>query len=494
MARRMDVEAAKKSARKEENKKKLEKERKLKQIKLTAIVVGAIAVAAAIIVGIVAMTKKSEADDPADLHETIIAENSYAKVDAAMVAYYIGEAYIDLLNSSSDMELDIMGIDKNKKLNEMVYEGKKTWFDVLAEDACNDVGEWLAYCLAAEKAEVTLTDDELRAISERASKLDLSRFPKGITVDDAVKALKIQALGEKYKAIITASNTAGADEIEEYINKNKKNYFKTSYRYYYIAYGTIDDVSDASAADVSEEVSEEIVLLTKEEALAEGNKIAAAKSENEFIDYTRDFIVSYFETATEASAKETAETYVVKDAVISDDKLAKWIYNSNRKLYDTTVFDSGNGTVAVVMITALPEFVPGNPTADISSMALYSEEEAKNAADYAAECGSFEKACMVYSRDFDGCFSGGRMQNYAIEDGSDELNDWVFGEAKSGDIKIIKGGRYWHVVRYNGEGAGKAKASVAKLLSAEAIKKAQTEIISGGRVTKSYSQVSVIDY
>lgn len=501
MARRTDLEAAKKAARKEENRKKLESERKKKQLKFAGIVVGAVAVVAALIVGIAALVQHSQENKPVDYRETIVMENSYAKIDAAMMAYYIGDIYNELLNANSEATLGIMGIDTSKKLNEMKYEGSDTWFDVLAKDACEDAAEWLAYCLAADKAGVSLTEDELAALGERASKLDLSRFADGMTAEDALKAIKIQALGEKYKAQITAENTADAAAVEAEINKNKGEYFKVSYRYYYIAYSNetgsiLGESSDEEASDeTSEETSEEEVVLTGEEALEAGRKIADAKTEAEFVNNISDFILSHFSTYTEESAKEAAETYFDKDVNVNDATLGKWLYNSGRKLYDTTVFDSKTGTVAAVMITSMPEFDAGNPTVDISFIKVSDEETARLAAQYASDCGSFEKAVMVYSIDRKTCFAGGKMLGYAGEMGDKALNDWIFGgSAKSGEVKIAEGNRCWYVVRYDGEGDGSVKNRVSGNISEKAVSDACSAAVSSGRVTKNFSKVNVIDY
>ncbi len=497
MARRTDLEAAKKAARKEQNRKKLESERKKKQLKFAGIVVGAVAVVAALIVGIAALVQHSEENKPVDYHETIVMENSYAKIDAAMMAYYIGDIYNGLLDTTSEATLRVMGIDTGKKLNEMKYEGSDTWFDVLAKDACEDAAEWLAYCLAADKAGVSLNADELAALNERVSKLDLSRFADGMTAEDALEAVKIQALGEKYKAQLTAENTKDAAAVEAEINKNKGEYFKVSYRYYYIAYSNENGsiLGESSAEEASGETSEENVVLTGEEALEAGRRIAEAKTEAEFVNNVRDFILSHFSTYTEESAKEAAETYLDKDIKVNDDTLGRWLYNSARKPYDTTVFDSRTGTVAAVMITSMPEFDAGDPTADISFIKVSDEETAKLAAQYASDCGSFEKAVMVYSIDRATCFAGGKMLGYAGEIGDEALNDWIFGgSAKSGEVKIAESNHCWYVVRYDGEGNGSVKNRVLTDISEKAVNNACSSAVSSGRVTKNFSKVNVINY
>ncbi len=512
MSRRTDLEAAKKAARKEERKKELARERTVKQLKWAGVIVASAAVVIALIIGINALVHNAKTSGGVYMRDTVIAKNDYGEVDAAMLAYYIGEKYNDILNTSDDAALVIMGIDKTKKLNEMKYEADETWFDVLAGDSCEDAAEWLAYCLAADKADCELTEAELGAVQKRAERVDLSLYPAGLTVDDVVRAMKLQALGEKYMAIVALENTADAEAIDAEISKNMSKYFTVSYRYYYLGYDTSDvssplgdlsleevsvgEESDSSAEESAEESSEEVVVLEHEEAVSEAEKIASASSESEFVQKIYEFIASHFTTVSDEEAKEKAGEYILEDTKVSDAVLGKWMYDSNRKQYDTHVFDSETGTCAAVMITSLPKFQPGDPTVNISVISVRDEATAKLAAEYAAGGeNAFEEACIIYSCDLNTCFAGGKLYNYQDVIKSDELNEWLHGESvKAGDIMTVESNGRWYVVRYDGEGLDSASSRAQKAVSSSKINDAHKSVISSGRVNKDVDAADVIDY
>ena len=100
MAKRTDIAEAKKAARREENKKKLKRERTLKQLKWTVLIVAAVAVCVGVIIGINAIVHSTKNANGSYMREATVAENDYGKVNAAMLAYYIGEKYMDAVDGT----------------------------------------------------------------------------------------------------------------------------------------------------------------------------------------------------------------------------------------------------------------------------------------------------------------------------------------------------------------------------------------------------------
>lgn len=516
MAKRTDIAEAKKAARREENKKKLRRERTLKQLKWAGLTVAAVAVCVGIIAGISAIVHSTKTANGSYMREATVAENDYGKVNAAMLAYYIGEKYMNTVDGTAPEVLSAMGIDTSKKLNEMRYEGNETWFDVLADEATNDATGWLSYCSAAKKADFSLTDAEKEAVKARAERVDLSRLADGVTRADVEDAILVQALGEKYKQHLTSENTADADAISAEIEANRAKYYTVDYRYFFISYFTEESMPDTSGAEVSEasgepssddsgeaseetseETSEEVVYLEKDVAVEEANKMASAKTESEFEKLVAEFIVKYFETLDETAAAERAASYKDTDTAISDTTLSKWIFDASRKALDTTVLDYGEGTVAAFMLTALPEFSEGSRTVNVSCIRVNDEETAKTveALVKGKDAEAFRLAAITYSSDTRSCFYGGDIDDYVDSVRNTELNEWLFGDTVSeGDVMIAKGNAGWYVVRYRGDGYGSVRAGVKNQLSDSAISSALKSAVSSAKTSSNTASISTIDY
>ncbi|MCI5961515.1 MAG: hypothetical protein MRZ26_07020 [Ruminococcus sp.] len=516
MAKRTDIAEAKKAARREENKKKLKRERTLKQLKWTVLIVAAVAVCVGVIIGINAIVHSTKTANGSYMREATVAENDYGKVNAAMLAYYIGEKYMDAVDGTDPEVLAAMGIDTSKKLNEMKYDGSETWFDVLADEATNDAADWLSYCSAAKKAGFALTDAEKEAVKARAGRVDLSRLANGITRADVEDAILIQALGEKYKEHITTGNTADADAISAEIEANRAKYYTVDYRYFFISYFTEESMPDMSgeessgvseepssedsgeiSEETSEETSEEVVNLEREIAVEEANRMASATTESDFEKFVAEFLVKYFEKIDENTAAERAASYKDTDTAISDPNLSKWIFDASRKVLDTTVLDYGEGTVAAFMLTALPKLSEGYKTVNVSCIRVDDEETAKavEALVKGKDAEAFALAAITYSRDMRSCFYGGDIDGYVDSIKNTELNEWLFGDTVSeGDIMIAKGNAGWYVVRYRGEGYGSVRTSVKKQLSDSKITSALASALSSAKTSKNTSSASTIDY
>ena len=224
--------------------------------------------------------------------QTYIYENYY---------YYIllqGMKMTDFVSLDLSKDLDAQKItedDVNFYLQDSAYIGR-TWYDYFHDQIIATVEMYVTYANAANKAGITLSDDDREEIDEivenlkadlRKNKRTISEaYGKGVSESDIRKCYELiylaSAFGEKNKAEIETElrdeTGTGAAEIEKFRDEHKEYYYFANYLSYPISLSEKKFNTQAEYDSAVEAAKEAI------------KKIAEAKNPDEFVQFVDEYL------------------------------------------------------------------------------------------------------------------------------------------------------------------------------------------------------------
>lgn len=343
--------------------------------------------------------------------------------------------------------------DFNNTLKEQLIMTDKSWHDYLKDEMNGYLEYTYLVAEAAKKAGITLTDEELADVEEKA---DEFKAPDGITYltkDIAKKCYEVSALSDKYRRHIEATNPeATEDEIAAELEKNKKNYTYVALNYFPIGY------TDGTETDTE---TTAVVKATKEQAKTYADKLVACTTDDEFKKVIEEYVKEFNPSATKEDIEYYQDGSVFKDLSYEEGfEILDWAFAEERKDGDSTAIWSENDKAVHVGVLVKAPYKDESATASVRHILV--EEEAKaneildefNASDKTAE--TFGKLATKYTTDGGSKETGGLYENFGKGEMVAEFENWAFDEARvTGDVGIVKTTYGYHIMYYVSKGLPK---------------------------------------
>ena len=214
------------------------------------------------------------------------------KYSSAEVNYAYRSAYLTFCNQYGSY-LSYVGLDTSKALDEQecgISDDFDTWDDYFKDAAEKNLVQVTALCDAAQKAGVTLDEDDQHEIDEQFSYLELTAkqykynsvskylqaaYGNGVTKKVVRHMLERSELATKYSQQQYDSYTYTPEEIAASYAENKNSCDTFNYQYYFVQADTEDSTDDDGNA------TSKTTDATMAAAKATADKIAAATHDAE---------------------------------------------------------------------------------------------------------------------------------------------------------------------------------------------------------------------
>ena len=283
------------------------------------------------------------------------------KYSSAEVNYAYRSAYLTFCNQYGSY-LSYVGLDTSKALDEQecrISDDFDTWDDYFKDAAEKNLVQVTALCDAAQKAGVTLDEDDQHEIDEQFSYLELTAkqykynsvskylqaaYGNGVTKKVVRHMLERSELATKYSQQQYDSYTYTPEEIAASYAENKNSCDTFNYQYYFVQADTEDSTDDDGNA------TSKTTDATMAAAKATADKIAAATHDAESFTaaVTANVPAKTSEdgTSTAPSVTDNADT---KGSNFSSAVYADWLYSADRTANDVTVVEQDNSGYYVVL-------------------------------------------------------------------------------------------------------------------------------------------------
>ncbi len=352
-------------------------------------------------------------------------------------------------------------LDPNKALDQQKYSDTQTWADYFKELALSNLQQTAILLDGAKSVSLKLSDDtkkEIETVIDGYKKTYKSsgfaslnafleyNFGKGMTESVFRKNLENQYLASNYKKQLD-SKTYTNDELETFYSKNKDSLDAITYRQYFVTAAT--DLEGGKSSDAALEA-----------AKATAEKIAAAKSEDGFVNLVYQNAPS---DQKDIYAKASATLNNAQRSSTFSNITSAWLLDPSRKQGDTTVAKADTGYFAVYFINRSDNKYNVKKVRHI----LISVSDFK---DTAKADEALKKANSLLDTFKSGDKTETSFANLAKENSSDDSSDggyyevyrgqmvpefenWSFDSSrKAGDTGVIKSDYGYHIMYFIGDG------------------------------------------
>ena len=306
------------------------------------------------------------------------------KISQAEYGYYYNQGY-NMANQYASYGYDI-GYDTNKLPDQQEYSGMfgtiedfpedqtPMWTDFFAYYAQNSLKQIKSGVAEAKKLGLELDDGDLAEVQSSIDQLKSSASQNGYSLNAYLRAsngkgvneklyrqiLEEQALYQKLDETKTDELKAAvtAEEVETEYNANTEAYGVVSYRSYAVAAEQeevkSEPAEDAEAAEGEEtaeaaEPTMEVTEKTMADAKAKADKIAAAKSEAEFLAAVAEAAGDKkYATDDSLTLHENQSSETISS---SDSELASWLFSDEAVAGATKVTEQANTGYTVYYVT-----------------------------------------------------------------------------------------------------------------------------------------------
>ena len=221
----MSKGSRKREANAEKHKLKREKEefeaKKRKVRRVTAIITGSLIIALILVTVVGTIIYNVRMNSGEYLRREVAASSYDYDVDGAMMNYYFNDVYNTFVDYYGSY-VSYYGLDTTLDLKKQEISDGETWFEYFMSGAKNNVSTILALNEAADDAGVSLSDDEVNAVSIRSDNIDTGLYGRGVNRDDIYNSKLLEALAYKYQFMKEDEFTPSISEIEERYSENPK--------------------------------------------------------------------------------------------------------------------------------------------------------------------------------------------------------------------------------------------------------------------------------
>lgn len=375
------------------------------------------------------------ASESQEINALPVIETENFSVSVSMLTYFFNSYYRSFV-SQNESNLEAMGLDPTTELTKQIYSGDYTWFDYFSFTIADSVTRQVLLAEAAKEDGYELTDGDREYIDGEIEKINTAaansgnsgyyviRDNYGECVNELTvrKCLELTRYSKYYSDKLASSYNFTDEEINTYFEQNKNSFLSFNY----IRYQISDCDTEAVSAD-----------------------FAACTTEDTFVAKIKEYASEALYDADEDYMAELMDScYVYGAAYNESSSFAKWAFEDGRKAYDSYISTTEEGTVLVAM--ALPASYEGyngsqvlykdlTPLHNITSIEFSVEKygTAKDAKVKAQEVYD----TIVGGTDFDStlkAFEGGTSSNLIRGNIPDEIEDWVFDDARyEGEIGLV---------------------------------------------------------
>lgn len=410
------------------------------------------------------------------------------KYSSAEVNYAYRTAYLSFCNQYGSY-LTYVKLDTSKPLDEQecgISDEFDTWDDYFRDAAEKNLVQVTALCDAAEKAGVSLDEDDQHEVDEQFSYIELAAkqykynsvskylqaaYGNGVTKKVVRHMLELSQLATKYSQQRYDSYTYTPEQIAASYAENKNSYDTFNYQYYFVKADTEDTTDDDGNTSVK------TTDATMAAAKATADKIAAATHDADSFTAAVTANVPAKEsedgTTTAPSVTDNTDT---KGSGFSSAVYADWLYSADRHANDVTVVEQENSGYYVVLFESRDDNTYNAVNVrhilikaeDSDSDGTYSDDDKKKAKDAIDDVyerwtqsgqteDDFAQLANSFSQDSGSNTKGGLYENVYKGQMVQEFNDFCFDPArKPGDVGIVfnESDSYcgYHLVYYVGQG------------------------------------------
>ncbi len=368
-------------------------------------------------------------------------------------------------------------LDVSKPLEEQMLDENRSWHQYIIEITMDSTKAIAGvYQTAIENGfvlpedyqkDIDTFDEQLASLAEEVgmTKEEYLYYSYGedVSIEAVKKMTEIQIVSNAYMEAYRAGIEVSEEDVEAYYSANKKNIDTVDFQFYTNYYG---------AAEGEEPV------ITKEEAEAQANSLAAAKSKEEFISLAKEFTTD----EKQKLAFEEGEPTLFSGASYEStgiEEVSEWLFDESRKAGDTMVYHDEEYTGYIAMMFERrvdPDYdyvnvrhillvPPAEEGATPSEQAWTEAESRANevldkylAGEMTEE--AFGELAKEYSADGNAA-QGGIYKNVRKGQMVPTFNDWCFDEARvSGDTGIVKTPYGYHLMYFVGLGDNNLTATV----------------------------------
>ncbi len=445
-----------------------------------------------------AIIKPTGIADYITLHTTTAIETENFKFNNAHLTYLVYYKYNQEYSTYSQYGYaQSAGFDTSKPLSQQKYWGssEQSWLDYFLEASINDLSKCLVICEEAKANNVSLTDEELKEISDQVAEMKKYAKEQGVSVGqmygskgikagDVQYVVELQALASKYAKQVVDAFEYSDEDYEKHFSDNKNTYLHADYYSY-----TVTATYDSKATD-------DVKKAANEEAKKAAEEIKAA------IDGGKDFVDAVYEyeqkleeekKKEEASKETSADTTAsssstdkkeekekteeekkeeLKDKVLTengsytkDDDFSEWLYAEKAPEIKATKLVEGTDSYKVYQVLSLParneyntvnfyaitlsadnytatstqtseEVMKETAAAVQAKIDEFNAKSNKTSEAFLAIADEFAEDKYVYASDF--------MENIEKNSVDGQLgitgfDDWAFAEGtKAGDVKVFE--------------------------------------------------------
>ena len=443
-------------------------------------VILALVLCAILIVGVFAIdaVQKYRENSGSALRAEVAAYSENFEVDGAMMNYFYNSQYNSFLNYYGSY-ISYIGLDPTVSLR-MQYTSEdqtETWFEYIMNGAIQNVDTLLTMNEAALAEGISLTEAEKAAIKARTDELDAKLYGKGVKNVDIYNASLIEALAYKYQLIKQDEITPNLETIEKRFADASNDYMFVDTLSYSFEY---EEETEESAA----------TGLTKEEAKALADKIAAATDADSFTALVKEAILEAEPEIPEEDLQNRLDALASEGVTYASDDFSNWAFADDAVANSTFIKeDTTNLAYTVYLLNKAPYRAEGDTKnvrhilftdsayGDDHEKALAAAEDvlaAFNAGNKTEE--DFALLALQYSDDTGSCYSGGLYNNVASGEMVEAFDAWCFDEARvPGETEIIETEYGIHIMYFVSEGLTEWQASVSNDILNEALTALSTE-------------------
>ncbi len=299
---------------------------------------------------------------------SVVAEIDDVKVSIGMYNYYYSSvvSYYETYASYGYFDLDTSS-DYSEQYTTDDDGEEISWADFFKQEALEEIKSVTTYYAEGVKAGITLTDtqqetidSQMESLEETASESEVSvneyiaeNYGEYCTEDTLRLMLEQYYISLQYKGMVIAQTEVTDDEIEEYFNENKLDFYQINFSYLSLDYDSTDDDTIAESIETAESYME---LMTDEDSVKE----IADELYADYITSDAESAMESDDTLTEeeaiADATETYESYTLAtidgDTSPFDDEFNDWLFGDDTEIGSTNYFiDEEYGYIYVILKT-----------------------------------------------------------------------------------------------------------------------------------------------
>lgn len=283
-----------------------------------------------------------------------------------------------------------------------------SWLDLFKKEALEQIKTYNAYYAAAKKEGLTLTESQQKVIDEQIENMKTTASEEGKSLNDYIAGVFGEYCTEdtvrlymeqfymsaNYRGKFAINNSPSDDEINQYFNDNKSDYYQIKFSYLACEY---DSSTDEAKAASDKKINDYMSQITDRQSIIDLVPTAYAQ-------YIEQDIASKKQTNPDLSdddaRSQALENYInnvdgtinVAESPFSDD-ITKWLFDENQptgtmkyhvneetgyayiilKTEQPTCDEDQTYTVRHILI--MPETERENPEKDENGNVIYNDEE-----------------------------------------------------------------------------------------------------------------------